>query len=286
MLSRFVQQCRYGECNQVERGVDSISIGEVTQVRPPIFPRPMLYLFVASVLFGSVNSVPAATAGDGLRTYPGVEDSSTGRAVRSENSNVAFDGTGVLNSQLRRETKIAYAGSVAAVGLANPIAYTTRSNLPASLAGGAFLFQAVANACDLNSDGVVDNSDVTLAISMSLGLLPCTANILGPAVCNVVMVQRVINAATTGSCVTGNPHSVSLTWVASTSPNVGGYTVYRGPTSGGPYTRITSSLVVGTNYTDNTVAAGQTYYYVVTASDTSNNESVYSNEAQAVVPDP
>ena len=42
----------------------------------------------------------------------------------------------------------------------------------------------------------------------------------------------------------------------------------------------------GTAYTDLTVQAGQTYYYVTTAVDSNNNESAYSNEAPAAIPSP
>ncbi len=87
---------------------------------------------------------------------------------------------------------------------------------------------------------------------------------------------------------TGTPppqHSVTLSWVASTS-TVAGYNVYRGGQSGGPYIAVNSGLDASTGYTDNSVQAGQTYYYVVTAVDGSGNESVYSNQAQAVVPTP
>jgi fibronectin type 3 domain-containing protein len=79
---------------------------------------------------------------------------------------------------------------------------------------------------------------------------------------------------------------VSLTWTASTSSNVTGYNVYRGPTSGGPYTSLTGSPVSSTSYTDTAVQSGQTYYYVTTAVDSDGNESTYSNQAQAVVPTP
>ncbi len=80
-------------------------------------------------------------------------------------------------------------------------------------------------------------------------------------------------------------HNVSLTWTASPSA-VAGYNVYRGTVSGGPYTKITPSLVAGTSYLDATVAAGTTYFYVVTAVDSSGQESVFSNESTAVVPSP
>jgi len=81
-------------------------------------------------------------------------------------------------------------------------------------------------------------------------------------------------------------HSVSLNWTASTSTNVIGYNVYRATQAGDPYTLLTSPPVAQTTYTDTAVQAGQTYYYVATAVDNNNNESPYSNQAQAVVPSP
>ena len=140
------------------------------------------------------------------------------------------------------------------------------------------------NACDLNGDGAVNILDVQLATNMVLSLAPCTANVIGAGVCNIVMIQRVVNAAVTGTCLTG--HSASLNWTASTSSGVAGYNVYRGTVSNGPYTKLTSALVVGTGYTDASVQAGQTYYYVITAVDSTSNESAYSNEAPAAIPSP
>lgn len=57
--------------------------------------------------------------------------------------------------------------------------------------------------CDLNNDGVTSVLDVQLAVNMSLGTIPCTANINGFGVCQVTTVQRVINAALGGACVLG-----------------------------------------------------------------------------------
>jgi fibronectin type 3 domain-containing protein len=66
---------------------------------------------------------------------------------------------------------------------------------------------------------------------------------------------------------------------------VSGYNVYRGTTSNGPYsTQLNSSLVTAVGFTDSTVAAGTTYYYVVTAVNSSNVESVDSNQATAIIP--
>jgi hypothetical protein len=90
--------------------------------------------------------------------------------------------------------------------------------------------------------------------------------------------------ALSGTGQTGISHSVSLGWTASSSTVVG-YNVYRGSTSGGPYSLVNSSDP-NVTYSDATVQAGQTYFYVVTAVDSQGTESVYSNQAQATVPSP
>jgi hypothetical protein len=94
-----------------------------------------------------------------------------------------------------------------------------------------------------------------------------------------------VAASVSGTGTAPPQHSVSLGWTASTS-TVSGYNVYRGSQSGGPYVAVNSGLDASTSYTDSSVQAGQTYYYVVTAVDGSGTESVYSNQAQAVIPTP
>jgi fibronectin type 3 domain-containing protein len=82
-------------------------------------------------------------------------------------------------------------------------------------------------------------------------------------------------------------HSVVLAWDASTSTDVVGYNDYRSGVSGGAYARLNGSIpVLPLTYTDTTVQAGLTYYYVVTAVDSEGTESQYSNEASALVPYP
>jgi len=78
-------------------------------------------------------------------------------------------------------------------------------------------------------------------------------------------------------------HSVTLTWTASTSA-VSGYNVYRSTVSGGPYTKVNSSLIAATTYTDSTVQASTAYFYVVTSVDSSNVESANSTEVSVTVP--
>jgi fibronectin type 3 domain-containing protein len=88
-----------------------------------------------------------------------------------------------------------------------------------------------------------------------------------------------------GSGTPAPKHQVAPTWAASSSSNVVGYNVYRGTTSGGPYSSIDTSNP-STTYTDATVQAGQVYYYVVTAIDSSGGESAYSNQVSAQIPSP
>lgn len=68
------------------------------------------------------------------------------------------------------------------------------------------------------------------------------------------------------------PHRVILTW-HSPIPNNGvpiaGYNVYRSTISGGPYVNV-GSRVSDVNYIDTLVNSKQTYFYVVTAVDQSN----------------
>lgn len=80
-------------------------------------------------------------------------------------------------------------------------------------------------------------------------------------------------------------HWVGLSWTASTSTVVG-YDIYRGTTSGGPYTLLNQYLVTDVVYDDAAVSPGQTYYYVATAVDSNQVQSAYSNEIPATIPTP
>jgi fibronectin type 3 domain-containing protein len=101
------------------------------------------------------------------------------------------------------------------------------------------------------------------------------------------VVSNATNSPTTislaGSGAALATHSVNLSWSAGTSSAVGSY-VYRGTQAGGPYTRLNSSLVTSTSYSDGNVLSGQTYYYVATDVDSSGLESSYSSEAFATIP--
>ena len=76
--------------------------------------------------------------------------------------------------------------------------------------------------------------------------------------------------------------TVALDWADNNESDLAGYNLYCSTTSGGSYSQLNSSLLTNSNYTDNSVINGTMYYYVVTAVDTSENESSDSVEACAV----
>ena len=97
----------------------------------------------------------------------------------------------------------------------------------------------------------------------------------------------VAGSATTSATATSSAssHSVTLDWNSSTS-SVVGYHVYRGGSSGGPYSRIDGSVVNSLSYKDASVQSGGRYFYVVTALASDGVESPFSNEVAADIPNP
>jgi len=91
-----------------------------------------------------------------------------------------------------------------------------------------------------------------------------------------------VSESLTGSGVVAAKQFVTLSWNPSTSKVVG-YNVYRSGKTGGPYARINAGTNSATTFTDATVTAGNTYFYVITAVNSSGKESKYSNQAQAKI---
>jgi len=70
---------------------------------------------------------------------------------------------------------------------------------------------------------------------------------------------------------------VVLSWRRNRELDLAGYNVYRSKTPGSGYRRINHSVVSRNKFTDRRIVKGRTYYYVVTAVNTSGGESGYSN---------
>ena len=78
-------------------------------------------------------------------------------------------------------------------------------------------------------------------------------------------------------------HVVDLSWKPSTSKDIAGYNVYRGP-NGTTWTKVNPGLVASTLYSDSTVANNTTYYYATTAVNTEGEESTKAAPVKVVIP--
>lgn len=101
------------------------------------------------------------------------------------------------------------------------------------------------------------------------------------SVSNVLRWDWVIDAAPpaapAGVSATRQDPGVRVGWSANSEADLQGYSVYRAEIAGGPYTRLTGSLLSGTQYVDANLPGGATrLWYRVTASDLSGNESAQS----------
>ncbi|MHC4440599.1 MAG: fibronectin type III domain-containing protein, partial [Planctomycetota bacterium] len=74
---------------------------------------------------------------------------------------------------------------------------------------------------------------------------------------------------------------INLDWNDNGELDFDHYNVYRSDDSGGPYSQINLDPVLYSDYSDIGLTSGTTYFYVVTAIDTSDNESEYSIEDSA-----
>jgi len=110
-----------------------------------------------------------------------------------------------------------------------------------------------------------------------------TGNLSGTVTVTSNATNSPLAISLSGSGAAAVSHSVTLNWTPSTS-SYGGFNVYRGTLSGGPYNKVNSALISATSFSDTSVSSGQTYYYVATEVDSTGAESVYSSEVVATIP--
>jgi fibronectin type 3 domain-containing protein len=75
--------------------------------------------------------------------------------------------------------------------------------------------------------------------------------------------------------------TASLTWSPVSASDLAGYNLYRGTATGGPYTKVNTSVIGGTSFNDTGLTNGTTYFYVVRSIDTTGNESGNSTQTSA-----
>jgi hypothetical protein len=166
---------------------------------------------------------------------------------------------------------------------AQTVTLTNTGNAALSIAGITVTGTNASDFTQTNTCGssVAASANCTIAVMF-------TPSGTGTRVASLSIADNASGSPQTVPLSGAGTHDVILSWTASTTPGVVGYDVYRGTTSGGPYpTQLNSTPVNGTTYTDETVQAGQTYYYVVTAVASDDvTQSAYSNQTSATVPSP
>jgi Abnormal spindle-like microcephaly-assoc'd, ASPM-SPD-2-Hydin len=171
------------------------------------------------------------------------------------------------------------------------IAVGTSASLQATLT-------ASNNAVTISSDQSTSSEFAILGLNLPATIqagqsvqftIQFTPNASGTAAGEAEFVSNAVNSPTverlTGTGVAQGSHSVDLSWDPG-SGNPVGYNVYRGNAYAGPFQMINTVLDASTNYTDDAIVSGTTYYYVTTQVDAQGQESPYSNEVKAVIPSP
>ena len=92
-------------------------------------------------------------------------------------------------------------------------------------------------------------------------------------------------AVPTNAVILSGDRSAILHWDPDASPNVSGYNVYRSVSSGGPFVKQNTGLLTTLGFCDLNVSDGQTYYYQVTAVNTTSQTSPPSATV-STVPNP
>lgn len=147
-----------------------------------------------------------------------------------------------------------------------------------AVSGAGFTASGIGSGLILNptQTGTLNVTFSPVSAGQASGLVPLVSSAWTSPV-NIVLTGMGTQPVQAGT------HTASLSWNPSTSA-VAGYNAYRGTQAGGPYTKLNSSLVLGTSYADATVQSGQVYFYMVTSQDSLNTESTPSNEVSATIP--
>jgi hypothetical protein len=195
----------------------------------------------------------------------------------------SLSGTGTMSGQLAI-TPASYSFGTVVVGQAQ----TTSATLTAS-GSSVILSGASITTSEFTISGLTFPLTIAAGQSVSFSIT-FSPQASGAAAASASFTSNATNSpassSLTGTGSTPPQHQVELSWDASISSGITGYNVYRGSVSSGPYTKMNSVLGATTAYTDSSVTAGLTYYYVTTAVDTAGLESSYSNVVPATIPTP
>ena len=194
---------------------------------------------------------------------------------------IAVSGTGVAPIQQLSTNATSLNFGNAGVGTSSTqrvdLTNTGNSNISLSrisVAGSGFSASGLTLPVTLPARQTV-GFNIVFAPTMT-GNVTGSASIISTAIDNPLL----ISLAGSGGRVS---HLVDLNWRVSTSAAIG-YYVYTGTQPSGPFVKLNSAPIPAATYTDNSVVSGQTYYYFVTAVNSSGVESAASSQISVAIP--
>ncbi len=222
-------------------------------------------------------TTPATTSADNGAQFTVTVTNAAGNVSSTAATLTVSAGTAILNAS---QSSLSFSSVNIGSNKSLPVTFTNNGNSNVtisnvSLSGAGYAVSGVQTG-QILTPGQVGTMNVTFTPAAA-GSLPGSVTVTSNASNSPVTVTL------SGTGVQAVAHSVTLTWTTSTS-TVTGYNVYRSSVSGGPYSRMNTTIIAATTYVNSTVISGQTYFYVVTAIDSSNVESANSAEVSAVVP--
>lgn len=203
-----------------------------------------------------------------------------GGGLTSQHTNPGSDGQTTAGSLAVSVPTIDF-GSVAVGSSATRTVKLTASGSTVSVSSGSW------SGSGFSVSGITFPLVVNAGASASF-LVTFTPATVGSASGSVSLLSDASNSPTaealTGVGTQASAHSITLNWDPSPSQVIG-YNLYRGTTPGGPYPlKLTSAPQSMTDFVDDSVAGGSTYYYVATSVDMNSVESIYSNQIAATIP--
>jgi len=157
-------------------------------------------------------------------------------------------------------------------------AYTTKAKIALDIVGNALRLLRKTTRSGTFSERVDLSAHVRIGvrrIALSVLLLFSTAH-------TQVQINGTISLTGSVQLMGGAKHCAALTWLGTQGQEIS-FRVYRSTTSGSHY-QLVQSLIPCLHYTDLNVSDGTTYYYVVTAYNSSTNaESAYSNQVTVTI---
>jgi hypothetical protein len=226
----------------------------------------------------SAYTTPVTTSADSGSQFTAVVSNSAG-TVSSNTATLTANAAGQLTAST---TNLSFGNVSVGSNSVLPVTLTNTGGSSISISN-VTLSGAVFNTSGVSSGLILPaGSSATLNATFA----PSTSGTLNGS---VAVTSNASNSTVTismsGTAVQPVSHSVTVDLTPNSS-NVSGYNIYRSSISNGPYTKLNSQLLLSTTYTDSTVIAGQTYYYVGTSVDSSGNETGYSNQVSATIPTP